>query len=203
MSRRLLGLGCWLMVVVFPLNVMATDAFGVLNGVGAVTIDGRAADAGGAVFAGDVIATGAGSKATLSGRSKTVSLAENSTIRVAADALELQSGAVVISSTGAVLRSDNIIVVANQSAPSRFIARKVNGEVEVLALEGSVSVSDGQETTQVPATKGVKFPRIGKPGWLRNDDIGILIVVAAAIIAGVTIGIINSQQSKAVTPPGP
>ena len=109
----------------------------------------------------------------------------------------------MVSSTSSVVQVDNVTITANSATPSKFLARKINGELQVLALEGTVSVSNGQDTTSVPATKGVKFPRVGRPSWLSNDDIGILIVVAAAIAAGVTLGIVNSQNAKPVSPAAP
>jgi hypothetical protein len=87
----------------------------------------------------------------------------------------------------------------------------VNDELQLLALEGKVDLSDGQQTETVPAVTGVKvkLPKdsngsssnVGKKSWLTNDEIGILIVVAGAVAAGVAVGIINSQSSSPVTPP--
>jgi hypothetical protein len=191
------------MVVILPLDAVAANAVGMLTSIGTVLVDSQPASATSAVFAGDVIQTKTKSKAIVASQGKTVSLDENSSVRLGANALELQSGAVVVSSTGGVLRVDNVTITADSATPSKFLARKINGGLQVLALEGTVSVSNGQDTTSVPATKGVKFPRVGRPSWLSNDDIGILIVVAAAIAAGVTLGIVNSQNAKPVSPAAP
>lgn len=203
MSKRLLSLGCWLMVVILPLDAVAANAVGMLTSIGTVLVDSQPASATSAVFAGDVIQTKTKSKAIVASQGKTVSLAENSSVRLGAKVLELQSGAVLVSSTSSVVQVDNVTITANSATPSKFLARKINGELQVLALEGTVSVSNGQDTTSVPATMGVKFPRVGRPSWLSNDDIGILIVVAAAIAAGVTLGIVNSQNAKPVSPAAP
>jgi hypothetical protein len=202
-SKRLLSLACWLMVVILPLEAVAADAVGMLTSIGTVLVDSRPATASGAVFAGEVIETRTKSKAVVAGQGKTISLAENSSMRLGARVLELQSGAVLVSSTSSVVQVDKVTITGNFAAPSKFLARKINGELQVLALEGTVYVSDGQDTTPVPATKGVKFPRVGRPSWLSNDDIGILIVVAAAIVAGVTLGIVNSQNATPVSPAVP
>ena len=202
MSRRLLGLGCWLMIVVVPLNAMAADAVGMLNSVGTVLVDNRPAAGGSAVFAGETVETRGGSKAIISSQGRTVSLGANSVMRMGSRELELESGAVVVAATTGALKVDNVTVTPTSTTPTKFLARKINGTVQVLALEGTVTVNDGQESTQVPATKGVSIGGVGKHlGWLRNDDIGILIVVAAAIIAGVTLGIVNSE--KPASPTGP
>lgn len=204
MSRRLLSLGCWMMAAILPLSAMSVDAVGMLTTVGTVMVDSRYAAAGGAVFAGDVIETKAGSKAIVSSQGRTVSLGENSAVRVGGKDVELQSGAVVVATTNGVLRVDNVTISAVSAAPTKFLARKVNGTVQVLALEGTVSVNDGQQTTQVPATKGVSIGSAGRNfSWLLNDDIGILIVVAAAITAGVTLGVVNALNAKPASPAGP
>ncbi len=204
MSKRFLACICWSMIAVLPLQLAAGNAVGVLTSTGTVLVDNRQVSSRDEVFAGEVVQTKANSKAVVSTHGKTVSVAQNSSVRFVTDAVELQSGAVLVASTGGVVRIGNAVVTADSAHPSKFLARKINGEVQVLALEGSVSVNDGQETTQVPATKGVS---IGSPGkhlsWLLNDDIGILIVVAAAVAAGVAVGVVNAQNAKPVSPTGP
>ena len=204
MSKRVMGFICWLLAVMLTLNSVAADSVGMMSTIGNVLVDNRPATATGTVFAGEVIETKTKSKAVVISQGKTVSLGENSTLRLDSKEIELRSGAVMVASTNGVLRVDTVTIAANSGAASKFLARKVNGAVQVLVLEGTVSVNNGQETTQVPATKGVS---IGSPGkhisWLLNDDIGVLIVVAAAITAGVTLGIVNAQNAKPVSPAVP
>ena len=201
MRKVLPTLFCWLMILVQPFNAFAVNTIGMLSSVGTVLIDNQPAGSATAVFPGDLIETKAKSKAIMASPRQTITLSENSTLRIG-DILELQSGVVVVSSAATSLRVNNVTVTA--TTPSKFLARRLNGSLEVLALEGSVLVSDGQQTTQVPATRGVSIGSLGKHlSWLRNDDIGILIVVAAAITAGVTLGIVNAQNAKPVTPSAP
>jgi len=202
MSKLLLRLGCWLLVVVMPLNAFAADAVGMLTTVGTVLVDHRATTST-AVFAGAVVETKANSKAFMSSKGTAISLAENSTMRLGTDVLELQAGAVVVSSSHSLVRIGQITITASSNTATKFLARRLNDEVQVVALEGTVDVNDGQQTTTVPATRGAKFPRVGKPSWLLNDDIGILIVVAAAVAAGVTLGVVNAANAKAVSPAVP
>jgi hypothetical protein len=207
-SKRLLSLACWLMVVILPLEAVAADAVGMLTSIGTVLVDSRPATASGAVFAGEVIETRTKSKAVVAGQGKTISLAENSSMRLGARVLELQSGAVLVSSTSSVVQVENARITAGSATPSKFLARKINGELQVLALEGTVYVTDGQQTTSVPASKGVSVPlhrdnaapAAKGMSWMNNEEVGILIVVAAAIVAGVTLGIVNSQNAKPVSP---
>lgn len=203
MPKRILTLVCWAMIAVLPLQVSAADAVGVLTGSGTVLVDGLAVSSN-AVFAGEVIATKARSRAVVSAHGTTVTIGENSSIRFGSRDVELQSGAVVISTSDGMLRVDQVTVTATSGAPTKFLARKINGAVQVFALEGTVSVSDGQQTTPVPATRGVSIGGRGKRmSWLLNDDIGIVIVVAAAITAGVTLAIVNSQNAKPASSVGP
>lgn len=126
--------------------------------------------------------------------------------------IDLDSGTILVSSRqGFITRIDKATITVRAGETGKFLARRVDGELQVLTLEGTVYVSNGQEQTPVPATKGVKLPKDTgqsggagtKPSWITNPDIGILVVVAAAIAAGVTVGIINSQNSKAASPATP
>ena len=50
-------------------------------------------------------------------------------------------------------------------------------------------------------SNGSSSPTVNnKKSWLTNDEIGILIVVAGGVAAGVALGIMNSQSSSPVTP---
>lgn len=201
-----------------PVQLMAADAVGVLTNSGTVLIDSHQTGFGTAVFSGETVETRANSKAVITGKCRTISLGENSTIRFADRDIDLFSGAVVIGATcNFGMNVDGARIITDPNSPSKFLARRVGDDVQVVALEGVVYVEDGQQTTPVPATRGVNiggskkkdkkkgadYPGARKPTWLNNDDIGLLIVIAAGIAAGVTLGIINAQNHQPATPAGP
>ena len=164
-------------------------------------------------FDGERLATGANSKATVTSRGTVVSLSSNTSVKLGVKALQLVAGSVVISSdAGSSTKVENLTISTPPGVHAKFLATRENDELKLLALEGKVELSDGQESAPVPAVSGVKVkvPKdsggspstVGRRRWLNNDEIGILIVVAAAVAAGVALGIVNSgNASTPVTPP--
>lgn len=202
-----------LLLFLVPATTMATDVVGMIHVSGNdATIDGhscRAVDVG---YDGDRLATGGNSKAVVTGRGTVVSLASNTSVKLGAKALELIEGSVVVSSeSGASTKVDNLTISTPPGVRARFLAKRGNDELQLLALEGKVDVSDGQQTQPVPAVRGlrVKLPKdkdsensprgAARWSWLHNDDIGILIVVAGAVAAGVAVGLINSENATPVS----
>jgi hypothetical protein len=113
---------------------------------------------------------------------------------------------------GIITKVNNATITVPMGANGKFLARMSDGELRVLALEGKVLVSDGTQEKPVPATRGVGVPKdsggktAGTPEgmhWLTNPEIGMLIVVAAAITAGVTVGIVNAHNAKSTSPSAP
>jgi hypothetical protein len=203
------------LLFLMPAGGMAANTVGIIHITGTdATIDGRPCSAVNAGFDGEHLATGANSKATVTSRGTMVSLSSNTSVQLGTKALELIAGSVVVSSdAGSSTRVENLTISTAPGVRARFLAQRVNDELQLLALEGKVDVIDGQESTPVPAVTGVKIKlpqrsqdskgprRRAAAGWiwLHNDDIGILIVVAGAIAAGVALGVINSQNQTPVT----
>jgi ferric-dicitrate binding protein FerR (iron transport regulator) len=189
----------WAMIPLLPASAMAADGVGVMTATGSVLVDRLPVSAGtNAIFTGDTIDTATGSRAVITRRGSSITVGENSSVRFGAQTIDVVAGTIVVaSSQGMVTKIDNATITTRAGEPARFLARKNDGEVQVLALEGRVYVDDGQQQTPVPPTRGVKLPKIGKGGgWINDPDIGTLIVVAAAITAGVTLGIVNAENAK-------
>jgi hypothetical protein len=203
----------FLLLFLMPATTMATNSVGMIHVSGVdATIDGRPCHAVDMGFDGERLATGANSKATVTSRGTVVSVSSNTSVKLGAKTLELIGGSVVVSSdAGTSTKIENLTVSTLPGVHAKFLAKRVNDELQLLALEGKVDLSDGQQSTPVPAVTGVKvkLPKdsngssanVGKKSWLTNDEIGILIVVAGGVAAGVALGIINSQNSSPVTPP--
>ena len=134
-------------------------------------------------------------------------------MKLGVKALELIAGSVIVSSdVGTSTKVENLTISTLPGVHAKFLAKRVNDELQLLALEGKVDLSDGQQSEPVPAVSGVKLKvpkdskgsngspsKGGGKSWLRNDEIGILIVVAAAVAAGVAVGIINSENATPVS----
>ena len=214
MSAKWMKITSLLLLFLMPATTMATNSVGLIHVSGVdATIDGRPCHTVEMGFEGERLATGANSKATVTSRGTMVSVSSNTSVKLGAKALELIEGSVVVSSdAGTSTKVENLTISTPPGVHAKFLAKRANDELQLLALEGKVDLSDGQQTTPVPAVTGVKIkaPKdsngspssVGKRSWLTNDEIGILIVVAAAVAAGVALGIINSQNATApVTPP--
>jgi hypothetical protein len=206
-----------LLLFVFPSAAMAAEAAGVVRVAGTATIDGRPSQSVEAWFSGEKLVTGPKSNAVVTGRGAVVSLASNTSVKLGGSFNELIEGLVVVSSVGASsTRVDDLTISTPAGARGKFLAKRVGDELQLLALEGRVDLSDGQQTEPVPATTGVKIKlpkrtkeskesrrNAGGKSWLHNDDIGLLMVVAGAVTAGVVLGIVNSQNAQPVTPTAP
>jgi hypothetical protein len=202
----------FLLLFLMPATTMATNAVGLIHVFGVdATIDGRPCHTVDMGFDGERLATGVNSKATVTSRGTMVSVSSNTSVKLGTKALELIEGSVVVSSdAGTSTKVQNLTISTPPGVHAKFLAKRVNDELQLLALEGKVDLSDGQQSEPVPAVSGVKLklPKdsndstsTGGKRWLTNDEIGILLVVAAGVAAGVALGIVNSQSSTPVTPP--
>ena len=215
MPVRWVKIIAFLMSALFPTALISADMVGVVRVSGdGVTLDGRSCASGVIGFDGERLATGANSKASVTSRGMTISLASNSSVKLGTKALELLGGSVVVSSdTGTSTAVEDVTISTTPGVHAKFIAQRSEDELQVVALEGSVEVSDGQQSTTVPAVRGGKIgigkskdnrPKKKRFAWLRNDDIGMIVLVGGAVAAGVAVGLVNSGNSKpSVTPPGP
>jgi len=203
-----------LMLFLFPATLMSADMVGVVRVSGnGVTLDGRACDSGVIGFDGERLATSADSKATVTSRGTTVSLASNSSVKLGTKQLQLLGGSVIVSSdTGTATAVDDVTITTPPGIHAKFVAQRTEDELQVVALEGSVEVSDGQESTTVPAVRGGKIgikkskdngPHHKHWSWLKNDDVGMVVLVGAAVAAGVAVGLAGSDNKPSVTPPAP
>ena len=195
-----------MLLFVFPLTVVASDAVGVLDSAGEVMINGRPATSKSALFPGETIHTGASARAVVTMRGTMISLASDSTLTLDTAKLNLATGTIVVGGDYKAVTVNGIRIAAGSTPGSRFLVKSVGDHLRIVALAGDLTVGEGQDQTPVPATKGVDVSK-GKSGdptmrhsWLSDPDVGILIVVGAAIAAGVTVGIINSQNSKSASP---
>jgi hypothetical protein len=194
-----------------PASGISANTVGLVHvsGTGA-TIDGRPCNTSvNVAFEGEQLATGAQSKATVTSRGTTVSLSSDTSVQLGAKALRLMQGSVVVSSDGgSATQVENVTIATLSGVHAKFLAQRKNDELQLVALEGTVNVIDGQESTPVPAIKGakIKLPKgaaspssTSHMNWLSNEDIGILLVVAGGIAAGVALGIANSSSSTPVS----
>lgn len=215
MSRNLLRLCSLVLLVAFPASMMASDVVGVLNSSGEVSLRGEPTISGTAVFSGDTIRTGrSGRAAIVEGPGTSIAIAPGSIVQVEEGAVEIGSGLIVVSGHRASLQVNGVHIVS-QNDMGKFLVQRDGDSLKVVALAGNLLVGEGQDQTPVPATKGVNVGNgknknqtnapaaKGPPRWLTDPDIGILIVVGAAVAAGVALGIVNAENARSATPVAP
>jgi len=213
-SAKWMKITSFFLLFLVPATTMGANSVGMIHVSGVdATLDGRPCRAVDMGYEGERLSTGANSKATVTSRGTTVAVSSNTSVKLGAKTLELLDGSVVVSSeTGTSTKIENLTISTPAGAHAKFLAKRTNDELQLLALEGKVDLSDGQQSEPVPAVSGVKLklpkdssgssPSVGKKSWLKNDEIGLLILVAGGVAAGVAVGIINSQNSSSpVTPP--
>ena len=217
MSPTWLRLWSCVLVLVFPASLMASDNVGLLSTSGQVLVDGSPSASGRVIFSGDEIRTGDSARAMLTTHGLSIAMGPNSVLRVTPARLEIaDGGAVVVTAKDAVLRINGTRVALKSAG--KFLAKADNADLKIVALKGTLEVGEGQQQTTVPATTGVNVGKQGSdkdqtqagpnPGstlpkttsWLSNADIGILVVVAAAVTAGVALGIVNSKNASPSAP---
>ena len=202
---------CWLLILLTPASTLFADtALGMLSAQGTIRVNGRRSQPRQSVFAGDHLETALSSQATLSLNGALIVMTEKSAITLATDAVQIDFGSTLISTTNRALpaRASDLVIVPEAKAPARFLVRDLPDKVEVAALNGTISVHNGDETTQVQAGNSATFDTSGKKDkagkwpppktrpWYQNDDLGITIAVATAVSAGVAVGIRNALDAS-------
>jgi len=202
---------CWLLILLVPASTLFADtALGMLSAQGTIRVNGSRSQARQSVFAGDHLETALSSQATVSMNGALVVMTEKTAITLAADAVQIDSGSTLISTTNRPLpaRASDLLIVPEPKAPARFLVRDLPDKVEVAALNGTISVHNGDETTQVQAGNSATFDTSGKKDkagrwpppktrpWYQNDDLGTTITVLTAVSAGVAVGIKNALDAS-------
>ena len=215
--RGLIQLVSWLLILALAPAAFANEAMGILTASGNVLVDNQPYRAGTSVFAGDRIETLDKAGAAVTQQGTIISLMPLSSVTLG-KILQFHAGSMVVtSSTGVITKVADVAIVTTPGAIAKFVASRTRDELDVTVLQGSVYVADGQKETPVPPGQGVKIlldPNPANPqshdkrrgvGWLRNDDVGAIIVFSSAVAAGVALGLYNAQNALAATPvrPGP
>lgn len=199
-----------LMVLLLPAATMLAESnAAMLYTQGSASINGGRVSSSGAVFAGDKVQTAADSSATLATRGTTVTLPANTQVVFGQNSLRLQSGTVVISTLSGMegeILGLKVSPAAGQKAKFQLISEA--GVGRVVALEGSLAVSDGKSMTLLQPGQVLTAQRDGKaPAQLpavRNSlgsDAALIIVVSLAVAAGVAVGVANALQNESPTVP--
>src|ERR1035441_3687145 len=151
---------CCLLVVVFPAQLMlaADTAAAMLYTNGAAWLNGSEVPKSAAVFNGDMLQTRPDSTASIQANGSNVMVLADTLVKFEGPAVELEHGGVrVATSRGLATRAGDVTVKPASDSWTEFQVTDVNGEVQIAANKGDVTVQDDKGTTTV--TQGQQTTR--------------------------------------------
>lgn len=212
MSRLTRGMAL-LMMCLLPLSMMQAEIQGaMLYSKGLVKINGNIARATAPIKAGDSLQTAADATAQIVADGTFVQVQPSSAVLYHKSSITVQDGVATVASAKD-LTGQVASLRVNGATPTgvRYALRNQAGRVQVAALLGSVTVR-GNNALNVTLKAGEVYtldenraadatdPQNDNRTTFLNDNTGLIIIVTAAIVAGVTLGVINAKN---VSPAGP
>jgi len=187
----------------------ANPAMAMLNVSGKVQVNGSAIPRGTALFSGDRIQTQSDSVANITVVGSSVLVRPNTLVEFQGDALEIgQGGVVIATSRGMIARAYGLTISPGTQTQSKFEVAENGDSVFVAAQQGSVTLSDGKESSTVPEGQQTTKKKKGAdavPGATgRTFPAKTVAIVAGVEGAGALAGILiaNSGGKKCISPTG-
>jgi len=152
MSQSMLGSALSLVLAMLvPAQLLAADsASAMLYSNGTAWVNGSTVPKSAAVFDGDLVQTRPDSSANLNASGSSVMVLADSLVKFQGSAVELEHGAVRVStSQGLATRAGEVTVKPAGTAWTEFQVTDVDGQVQIVASKGDLTVQDQQGTTTV------------------------------------------------------
>jgi len=180
----------------------------MLNVSGKVQVNGSGIPRGTALFSGDRIQTQSDSVANITVVGSSVLVRPNTLVEFQGDAVEIgQGGVVIATSRGMIARAYGLTISPGTQTQSKFEVAENGDSVFVAAQQGSVTLSDGKESSTVP--EGQQTTKKKGAGAVSGATGGTFPAKTVAIVAGVEgagalagILIANSGGKKCISPTG-
>jgi len=150
---------CCLLAVVFPANMLAGESpSAMLYTSGSAWVNGGTVPRTVAMFSGDMLQTRSDSTASIQSNGSNVMVMADSLVKFEGPALEIEHGGVrVTTSRGMAARAGDVTVKPAGASWTEFQVIDVDGQVQIAANKGDVTVQDDQGTTTV--TQGQQTTR--------------------------------------------
>jgi hypothetical protein len=151
---------CCLLAILFPAQMMLAGeaASAMLYTNGAAWLNGSEVPKSAAVFSGDMLQTRPDSTASIQTNGSHVMVLADSLVKFEGPAVELEHGAVrVTTSRGLSARAGDVTVKPTGNTWTEFQVTDVDGQVQIAANKGDVTVQDDKGTTTV--TQGQQTTR--------------------------------------------
>ncbi len=164
----------WALVVLFPASMVVADATSaMLNATGSVTVNGSPIERATAIFAGDQVQTGANSIATLTNEGSSVTVAGNSSLVFSKSFVNVLCGTALVStSRGLSVRVSNLLVQPARGAQARFQITQNEGQLQIIAREGTLAIDNGAATSSLQAGRMLTAPATCMAAPYADDQAG-------------------------------
>jgi hypothetical protein len=139
------------LAMLIPAQLLAADsASAMLYSNGTAWINGSTVPKSAAVFSGDLVQTRPDSTANLSSSGSSVMVLADSLVKFQGAAVEIEHGAVRISTAhGLATQAGEVTVKPAGNSWTEFQVTDVDGQVQIMATKGDLTVQDQQGTTTV------------------------------------------------------
>ncbi len=164
----------WVLVVLFPASLVLADATSaMLNATGNVSVNGSPIERATAIFPGDKVQTGPNSIATLTSEGSSVTVPGNSSLVFSRSFVNVLCGtALVATSRGMSVRVSNLLVQPARGAQARFQITQNEGQLQVIAREGTLAIDNGTSTSSLQAGRMLTAPATCMAAPYADDQTG-------------------------------
>lgn len=209
-SRFRCVLSC-LMALLIPMQLLAADtAAAMLYTNGSTWVNGSAVPKSAAVFAGDMVQTRPDTIARINASGSSVMVLADSLVKFQGPSVDIEHGAVQVgTSRGLATKAGEVTIKPAATSWTEFQVADVDGQVQILATKGDVTVQDqqgtttlsqGQQTTRDDSSQPAKKKhRKRGSGAAPAAHGGIMdskeaILVGAGIVGGVTAWVLLQDE---------
>lgn len=210
------------LAILVPMQLLAADsASAMLYTSGPAWLNGTEVPRSAAVFAGDLVQTKADSSASINAAGSSVMVLSDSLVKFQGPTVEIEHGAVrVATSNGLATQAGEVTVKPAGNTWTEFQVTDVDGQVQIAASKGDLTIQDQQGTTTLSQGQQTTKDDTSQPekkkhkkrgaGAATAAGGGILsstaaIYTGAAIVGAVTIWVIlqGDEPTSPVCPTNP
>lgn len=171
---------CCVLAAAFPARMLAETPSAMLYTSGAAWVNGAVVPKTVAVFSGDTLQTPPTAAASIQGKGSSVTVMADSLVKFEGAAVELEHGGVrVTTAAGMEAHAGEVTIKPVGAAWTEFQVVDVDGEVQIAANKGDVTVQDSQGTTTVTQGQQATRDETADPQKKRKKRRGPAVAVAA------------------------
>jgi hypothetical protein len=143
------------MVIVVPAALFAADSgLAMVYSNGTALLNGSSLPKSSALFPGDIVQTTTDSVAKINSVGSSLMVLSDSLVQFEGGAVKLEHGGVAVSTSKAMAtRTGQVTVTPSASVWTQFDVKNVDGQIQVTAEKGDLTVSDGAGTTTLAQGK--------------------------------------------------